>query len=408
MPSDVFSWVEVTRFGVARHGITLCLGGALPHTSVAHRHVRSILIELLSGLGIPLAEMSAGRCQLPHTMTLLLENCMTPHACLAQEIAEFLDSYGLDASVPREITFLVLTDNEPAANGLVEVLSTRGFDAVIEAVDQDFWIVNARIICVPEGDALIRLCQRFLAVAEEFDCDVDGFRVHAEELVSRDQSSPDLTLDSNEFEGQSTQQMGSIIQELMEMGVEESELFEELGAISRACPAITRMARLHQAIELYQDRQYVAAYEMFEQLFDETPREQRALLPLMAFCKFHLEKFEMAARLFEFALALREGDPVEEAIDRLELTVHLGACLSRLGRFDEEAELYVRVLCEEPNHAKAHYNLACHASRCGEFDRSLMHLREAFVADPSLMPRAQDDGDLAAVRATSEFRAIVG
>lgn len=333
---------------------------------------------------------------------------MTPHACLAQEIADFLDAYGLDASVPREITFLVLTDNEPAANGLVEVLSTRGFAASVEAVDQDFWIVNAPIVCVPEGDSLQRLCQRFVAVAEEFDCDVDGFRVRAEELVASDQPGANAARDMTADEGSSTQQMGSIIQELMEMGVDESELFEELGAISKACPAITRMARLHEAIELYQDRQYAAAYEMFEQLCDETPREQRALLPLMAFCKFHLDDFETAAGLFQYALALREGEPIEEAIDRLELTVHLGACLSRLGRFDEEADLYVRVLCEDPSHATAHYNLACHASRCGEFDRSLMHLREALVADPTLMPRAQEDGDLVAVRATSEFRAIVG
>ncbi len=333
---------------------------------------------------------------------------MTPHACLAQEITEFLSTYGLDADVSREITFLVLTDNEPAAEGLVEVLSTRGFRCEIEATDEEFWVVHARIECVPQSDSLERLCQRFIAVAEEYDCDVDGFRVKADELVEHGRSGIRAAMSLDYVDAGTTEPLGPIIQELMEMGVAEADLFDEIGAISRACPAITRIARLHQGIELYRDQQYADAYEMFRQLCDETPREQRALFPLMAFCKFNLHEFETAASLFQCALALREGSEHDDAIDRLELTVHLGACLSRLGRFDEEADLYCRVLCEDPRHATAHYNLACHASARGEFDRSLMHLREAVISDPKLISRAKADHDLAAVRSTSEFRALIG
>lgn len=333
---------------------------------------------------------------------------MTPHACLAQEITEFLTNYGLDPKVAREITFLVMTDNEPAAEGLAEVLATRGFGCEIEPTDEEFWLVHARFQCVPEHETLKRLCQRFIAVAEEFECDIDGFRVQAEELLERDASSIHSAMSLDRADAPNAEPLGPIIQELLDMGIDETELFDEIGAISKACPAITRMARLHQGIELYREHQYRAAYDMFQQLCEETPREQRALFPLMAFCQFHLQEFEQAASLFQWALALRVGSHEDDAIDRLELTVHLGACLSRLGRFEEEADLYVQVLCEDPRHPTAHYNLACHASARGEFDRSLMHLREALVADPTLMGRAREDADLSAVRLTSEFRALLG
>lgn len=333
---------------------------------------------------------------------------MTPHACLAQEITEFLENYGLDTEIPREITFLVLTDNEPAADGLVEVLSTRGFACRIEPTDEEFWLVHAKIECVPQSDSLERLCQRFISVAEEFDCDVDGFRVKADELIETGKCGIKAAMSLDNVDVVNGEPLGPIIQELLEMGVEEAELFDEIGAISKVCPAITRIARLHQAIELYREQHYLAAYEMFRQLCDETPREQRALFPLMGYCKFHMQEFEAAASLFQCALALRESSEHDDVIDRLELTVHLGACFSRLGRFDEEADLYAQVLCEDPRHATAHYNLACHASARGDFDRSLMHLREAVIADPTLMRRARDDQDLVAVRSTSEFRAILG
>lgn len=342
---------------------------------------------------------------------------MTPHACLAQEILEFLETHELETRVPREVTFLVTTDCHVTAVGLVEVLQTRHFRCELETTDEGFWIVNANIECVPRSETMERLCQRFIAAAEEFDCDVDGFRIQPHRwciesalpcsaATSLPMTNPMRQRGMAENEP-SSESIGPIIQELMEMGVDEDELFEELGAISKANPAITRMARMHQAFEVYRDQQYATAFEMFQQLCDETPREQRALLPLMAFCQFHLEEYELAAQFFEAALALREATPDDDAIDRLELTVHLGACLARLGRHNDEAQLYARVLHEDPQHPTAHYNLACYQSRCGEIDLSLMHLREALISDPTLRLRAQEDADLAAIRTTSEFRAML-
>ena len=86
----------------------------------------------------------------------------------------------------------------------------------------------------------------------------------------------------------------------------------------------------------------------------------------------------------------------------------MGACYARLKQFDKEAAAYRSVFIENPRHAAAHYNMACHKSRAGDIDASLMHLRMAIVVSRELALQAKTDADLEGIRSVSEFRALLG
>ena len=320
-------------------------------------------------------------------------------AQLAQEILNFVDHSTLDRSFEHEVVFVIHTRKQTSAHGLVSILSVRGFECECGR-ESGSWSCTARRHCVLALPQLEPMCSRLVMAIEEFDCELTGFRVLTSKLA---EATP-----RGAFVNAKDAELAEVLGQLFSLDdVSEFELREELSEITASCPAIARFARLHDAMDHYHDAHYEEAYTLFRQLCDETPAEQHLLLPLMAHCRFHLKDFDESAMLFEHAIALR-SDAESGVRDRLELTVNLGACYSRLKQFEKEAAAYRSVFIENPRHAAAHYNMACHKSRAGDIDASLMHLRMAIVASRELALQARTDDDLTGIRSQSEFRALLG
>ena len=320
-------------------------------------------------------------------------------ACLAQEIVDFVDHSTLDSSFEHEVVFVIHTAKQTSAHGLVSILSVRGFECECGR-DSGTWSCTARRNCVLTLSQLEPMCSRLLMAIEEFDCELAGFRVLTGKLAEATHSGA--------FYDAKDAELAEVLGQLFSLDdVSDFELDEELSAITASCPAIARFARLHDAMDLYHAAHYAEAHAIFRQLCDETPTEQHLLLPLMAHCCFYLKNFAESATLFEHAIALR-SETDNGVRERLELTVNLGACYARLKQFDKEAAAYRSVFIENPRHAAAHYNMACHKSRAGDIDASLMHLRMAIVVSRELALQAKTDDDLNGIRSQSEFRALLG
>ena len=60
----------------------------------------------------------------------------------------------------------------------------------------------------------------------------------------------------------------------------------------------------------------------------------------------------------------------------------------------------------EPTEAITHYNLACYLSLAGEKARSLAHLAEALVLDPTYRALVDDEPDFDPIRSDAQFQAI--
>ena len=60
----------------------------------------------------------------------------------------------------------------------------------------------------------------------------------------------------------------------------------------------------------------------------------------------------------------------------------------------------------EPKEATAHYNLACYLSLTGEKARTLAHLAEALLLDPTYRKLVDDEPDFDPIRADAQFQAI--
>ena len=319
--------------------------------------------------------------------------------CLTQQILDFVDDSTLDGSFEHEVVFVVHTAKQTSAHGLVSILSARGFECECGR-DSGTWSCTARRQCVLTREKLEPMCHRLLVAIEEFDCELAGFRVLTGALA-------ETTRGGTAFDAKDAE-LAEVLGQLFSLDdVSEFELADELSAITAACPSLARFARLHDAMELFHLARFAEAYTQFRQLCDERPTEQYLLLPLMAHCCFHLKDFAESASLFEHAIALR-SDTETGVRERLELTVNLGACYSRLKQFDKEAAAYRSVFIENPRHAAAHYNMACLKSRTGDIDTSLMHLRMAIVSSRALALQAKTDDDLAGIRSQSEFRALLG
>ena len=78
------------------------------------------------------------------------------------------------------------------------------------------------------------------------------------------------------------------------------------------------------------------------------------------------------------------------------------------GEFEEGADRAQALLADNPPYGAMYYNTACFESRAGRPEAALAHLRRAVELSPSLAELARGDDDLAPLRQSAEFAAIVG
>jgi quercetin dioxygenase-like cupin family protein len=75
----------------------------------------------------------------------------------------------------------------------------------------------------------------------------------------------------------------------------------------------------------------------------------------------------------------------------------------RAGRYDEAERLLHEALEAKPGNGSVLYNLACVEALAGKHDEALEHLAAGLAAEPGLAELAQDDEDLASIRADPRF-----
>lgn len=93
--------------------------------------------------------------------------------------------------------------------------------------------------------------------------------------------------------------------------------------------------------------------------------------------------------------------------DNLEARADLGHALTRLGRHAEALAVDRELVRRTPECETARYNLACSLAQCGEVEAALGELERAAELGFSDADLLEEDVDLAALRETERFRALV-
>jgi tetratricopeptide (TPR) repeat protein len=107
---------------------------------------------------------------------------------------------------------------------------------------------------------------------------------------------------------------------------------------------------------------------------------------------------------FEDALALEEQSPPSSAQDHY----HRGLALVKAGRYRECIASITRVLADDPDHALAHYTIACAYALSGEPDQALASIARALEIEPELAGDIAGDSDFASLQDDPRFGALVG
>lgn len=153
----------------------------------------------------------------------------------------------------------------------------------------------------------------------------------------------------------------------------------------------------------------------------------------LGLCRYQAGEIEGALAAFEQAYDLLTGDEriqagqnrvamlqrlgrAEEALDlRLEREpqtatdfFHLGLAQVKAGRHAECIASITRVLAEDPNHANAHYTIACAYALSGDPDNALASIARALEINPELAPDIEVDADFASLVDDPRFIELVG
>jgi Flp pilus assembly protein TadD len=104
------------------------------------------------------------------------------------------------------------------------------------------------------------------------------------------------------------------------------------------------------------------------------------------------------------ALAILEETPARTTDDHYSL----GLAQVKAGKYAESIASITRVLEVEPDHALAHYTIACAHALSGDADRALTSIEQALTSDPDLGPDIAGDSDFASIANDPRFQTLVG
>jgi tetratricopeptide (TPR) repeat protein len=107
---------------------------------------------------------------------------------------------------------------------------------------------------------------------------------------------------------------------------------------------------------------------------------------------------------FADALAIQESFELESSEDYY----HLGLAQVKAGKYPECIASIRRVLDEHPDHALAHYTIACAYALSGNADAALSSIDEAITADPDLADSIAGDSDFASLQGDPRFARLLG
>jgi tetratricopeptide (TPR) repeat protein len=106
---------------------------------------------------------------------------------------------------------------------------------------------------------------------------------------------------------------------------------------------------------------------------------------------------------FADALKIQESFELESSDDYY----HLGLAQVKAGKYPECIGTLRHVLDEHPDHALAHYTIACAYALSGNADAALSSIQEAITADPDLAESIASDTDFASLQDDPRFGALV-
>ena len=170
-------------------------------------------------------------------------------------------------------------------------------------------------------------------------------------------------------------------------------------ALSRKKAPVARTANLDRAIKEYEEalkvmgrKDHAKAAHLFEAIIKEHPAERevcdRARIYL-SICRSHAPGGAGKSK--------GSDDPY-----------YLGVIAANDGRLDEAAELFERVLRQDPQSDKSLYALATVCAMKGDAAGATDNLRKAIAVNPANKIQALNDSDFDALRENAEFTAMLG
>jgi tetratricopeptide (TPR) repeat protein len=153
-----------------------------------------------------------------------------------------------------------------------------------------------------------------------------------------------------------------------------------------------------EAEGFYELELYEEALRRADQLLADGKLE-RFSLALRAECLRCLGRWEEGAGAFEKILR-REPEEVSAYVG-------LGWCLKRAGRLDHAMETLNQLLAVSPREGIGLYNLACYCSLAGDRDRALDYLQRSIEVDTQYRELAEAEEDFASLREDPAFRRIL-
>lgn len=166
----------------------------------------------------------------------------------------------------------------------------------------------------------------------------------------------------------------------------------------RKKPPVVRTANLDKAIKEYEDalkmmgrKEFAKAAHLFDAIIKEHPAERevcdRARIYLSV-CRSHAPAGAQKTR--------GSDDPY-----------YLGVIATNDGRLDEAAELFERVLRQDPKSDKTLYALATVCGMRGDAAGATDHLRKAIALNSANRIQALNDSDFDVLRENAEFMAML-
>lgn len=107
---------------------------------------------------------------------------------------------------------------------------------------------------------------------------------------------------------------------------------------------------------------------------------------------------------YDQALAIVQERPARSREDYYEL----GLAQVKAGKYPESIASITRVLADEPDHALAHYTIACAYALGGATDQAISAVERAIACDPGLARDIAADSDFTNVRSDPRFKRLVG
>lgn len=185
-----------------------------------------------------------------------------------------------------------------------------------------------------------------------------------------------------------------------QLGNEDARELLEHGLVYAASlkPAVAGHAHFALGILLHEQGELdhaLAAFAQAQPLLRGTERDQARSNRVSI-----LQRLGRAAE----ALALVEEKPARTTDD----FYSLGLAQVKAGKYAESIASISRVLDDEPDHALAHYTIACAYALGGDADRALAAIEHALASEPDLGPDIAGDPDFASIASDPRFQALVG